>query len=528
MENKEFSNMGLKEELLEMIKAKGFICPTPIQIEAIPWALKGKDIMGQAQTGTGKTAAFGLPILNKIEKGAGLQALVLCPTRELAVQVMREISFLGKKMMIGVVAIYGGQPIERQVYALKKRPEIVVGTPGRILDHLRRNTISFSGVKFLVLDEADEMLDMGFLPDIERILRFCPLERQTFLFSATLSEKVRKLAFRYMQNPKIIVIPSPERTVPMIEQKYYMVKPGFKNEALCAVLDNSQISACLIFCRTKISTSNLAKILRKKGYEAGCLHGDMSQRERDWVMSAFRSRSISILAATDLAARGIDIKHVSHVINYDIPEDPESYVHRIGRTGRAGRKGTAITLVEPEQINRLRAIENYTGKRIKRDILNVNNEKLQEKQLLRMEKLIKDKMTEKSDEMSFVLALKLMKEYRTEDLVKTLLNIIWQEFRLEEIENGAVEELEMVNVEIPWGKVHGADADNIIRFLVDNTALSLNEIGEIEIGKEECYIEVPLSQVDAVYKAMNDFKPGRQRKGNFFKYNSGLPDELCQ
>lgn len=508
MQNKGFSEMGLKSELLAMIEAKGFMHPTPIQIEAIPWALAGEDIMGQAQTGTGKTAAFGLPILNRIEKGQGLQALILCPTRELAVQVMKEISFLGSRLNINVLAVYGGQSVERQIYALKQKPEIVVGTPGRLLDHLQRRTLSLKEVKFLVLDEADEMLDMGFLPDIERIMKFCPDSRQTFLFSATLDDKVRRLALRYMHNPRFIVIPSPERTVPVIEQKYYVVKPGLKNEFLCWILDSMDMSACLVFCRTKKGASELASILQGKGYAVNCLHGDMSQRERDYVMNSFRQRRIKILTATDLAARGLDIKHVSHIINYDIPEDPENYVHRIGRTGRAGRKGTAITLVEPEQMRQLRAIEGYIGKKIEKGVLPLN-ENIRAEQAKRLEKYIKEKMAEKCSPVCIEMAARLMENNDPEALVRTLLNMIWQEY-YDGNESEDFKSVEMVNVELPWGRKHRIEERFITRFLVENTGLSASEIGEIEIGEEESYAEIPLAYVDAVYKAVEDFQHGKR------------------
>ncbi|SHG39936.1 ATP-dependent RNA helicase DeaD [Thermosyntropha lipolytica DSM 11003] len=508
MENNGFSNMGLKHELLAMIEAKGFKYPTPIQTEAIPWALAGEDIMGQAQTGTGKTAAFGLPILNKVEKGQGLQALILCPTRELAVQITKEISFLGSQLSINVLPVYGGQSIEKQIYALKQNPEIVVGTPGRLLDHLQRRTISLKEIKFLVLDEADEMLDMGFLPDIEKIIGFCPLRRQTFLFSATLDEKVRRLAAKYMHKPRLIVIPSPERTVPVIEQKYYVVKPGWKNEFLCWLLESLDISSSLIFCRTKRGAAELAAVLQSRGYTADCLHGDMSQRERDHVMNAFRRRRIRILTATDLAARGLDIKHVSHVINYDIPEDPENYVHRIGRTGRAGRRGTAITLVEPEQMKWLKAIERYIGRKIEKEHLPLD-EKVREKQLLQLEALVQNKVKEKISPLVEELALRLMKNNQPEDLLKTVLSMLWKDY-YGETEEGREDFAEMVNIALPWGRKHGINVKLIHEFIMDYTGLSSSSIGEIEIGKEETYVEIPLDYVDIVYKAIDSFPVGRR------------------
>lgn len=362
----DFYQMGLKTDLLKMIDEKGYETPTPIQVQTIPLAIAGRDVMGQAQTGTGKTASFGIPILNKVQKGQGLQALVLCPTRELAVQVCEEIASLGKIMRINVLAVYGGQSIELQFRGLHRHPEIVVGTPGRLLDHMRRGSINLASLKYLVLDEADEMLDMGFLPDIEKVLEECPRERQTFLFSATLVEEVRNLARRFMLEPAVVMIEPEEKTIAILEQCYYLVDYRQKVQVLCRILDLEQPQVSLVFCRTKKGADQLARILNRQGYPADALHGDMSQKERDNVMLRFRQGRTKILVATDVAARGLDIEHITHVINFDLPEDLDGYIHRVGRTGRAGRSGIAVSLVEPHQIKLLRSIEHHIGKKMRR------------------------------------------------------------------------------------------------------------------------------------------------------------------
>ncbi|MDR1616377.1 MAG: DEAD/DEAH box helicase, partial [Syntrophomonadaceae bacterium] len=341
-----FEDMDLQQGLLRAISEKGYAEPTPIQELAIPAALAGHDVMGQAQTGTGKTASFGIPILNRIVPGKGLQGLILCPTRELAVQVSEEINSLGIYLSIYTLAVYGGQAITIQFKGLEKNPEIIVATPGRIMDHMNRRSIDLQTLEFIVLDEADEMLDMGFLPDIEKILRNCPKKRQTSLFSATLSERIRNLGKKFMNNPQVFSVSSGECTIAEIQYCFYEVNSQRKLETLCKIIDVKAPASCLIFCRTKRSVGKLAGMLKRYGYSAGALHGDMSQSERDHVMRKFRSNKLSILVATDLAARGLDIDVVSHVINFDLPEAPDIFIHRTGRTGRAGRSGEAITLVD--------------------------------------------------------------------------------------------------------------------------------------------------------------------------------------
>ena len=379
-----FTELGLSQELLKAVEDLGFEEPSPIQVLAIPALLTGKDAVGQAQTGTGKTAAFGLPILEKIASGKSVQALVLCPTRELAIQVSEELSKLAvHKRGVSVLPIYGGQPIERQLRALAKGAQVGVGTPGRVIDHLQRGTLRLNEARIVVLDEADEMLDMGFREDIELILEQSPADCQRVLFSATMPQPIRELSKRFLREPEMLTIAHKMLTVPAIEQVYYEVRPYQKMDALCRVLDSQGFRKALVFCATKRSVDEITVHLQQRGYQADGLHGDMNQTQRDRVMSRFRTDGIEILVATDVAARGIDVDDVDAVINYDIPHDVEGYVHRIGRTGRAGREGKAFTFVTVREQYKIREIIRYTKARIQpgqlptlRDVSNIRTSKL--------------------------------------------------------------------------------------------------------------------------------------------------------
>ncbi len=353
-----FHDLGLGAEILQSIEAMGYEEPTPIQVKTIPVMITGVDVIAQAQTGSGKTAAFGLPIIEGIDTNLrAVQALVLAPTRELAIQVADALMVLGKHRRVETLPIYGGQPYERQFRGLMRGPHIVVGTPGRVMDHMRRDTLKLDSLKYFVLDEADEMLDMGFVEDIEWVLQQAPAERQTALFSATMPPRIADLAGRYMRSPERISVVGREMTAPKTSQYAYEIPRQRKIDALTRILDAEMPSSAMIFCRTKAGVDELGESLLSRGYPVETLHGDLSQAQRDRVMRRFRSGQAEILIATDVAARGLDIKGVSHVFNYDIPESPEAYVHRIGRTGRAGLEGIAITLITPRETRWLRQIE---------------------------------------------------------------------------------------------------------------------------------------------------------------------------
>ncbi len=363
---KSFADLGLSAEVLRGLADLGYEEPTPIQEQTISLLLAGRDVIAQAQTGSGKTAAYGIPMIEKVEPlDRRPQGFVLCPTRELAIQVADAIHAIGKHRGLTVAPVYGGQPIERQFRALQRGVHVVVGTPGRIMDHMRRGTISFDAVKFLVLDEADEMLDMGFIEDIEFILEGVPAERQTALFSATIPPRIAALARRYLRDAERITISRNELTVPKITQTYYEVAGRQKLDALGRILDVEDPGSTILFCRTKRDVDELVQALQGRGYSAEAIHGDITQVQRERTLKRFRDGQTDVLVATDVAARGLDIPAVSHVINYDVPDDPDSYVHRIGRTGRAGREGDAITLVAPRELRQLRFIERVIGQRLK-------------------------------------------------------------------------------------------------------------------------------------------------------------------
>ncbi|MFC4147581.1 DEAD/DEAH box helicase [Micromonospora mangrovi] len=365
-----FADLGLRAELLGALSALGYEEPTPIQREAIPLLLAGRDLLGQAATGTGKTAAFALPLLQRMpdqRSGGDPVSLVLVPTRELAVQVSEAFHRYGKDLGTRVLPIYGGQPIGRQLRALDLGVDVVVATPGRALDHIARGTLRLGSVATVVLDEADEMLDMGFAEDIEAILEHAPQDRQTVLFSATMPSRIDGLARKHLTDPQRIQIER-EQTVageaPRVRQSAYIVARAHKPAALGRVLDVESPTAAIVFCRSREEVDRLTETMNGRGYRAEALHGGMSQEQRDRVMGRLRSGTADLLVATDVAARGLDVEQLSHVVNYDVPSAPESYVHRIGRVGRAGREGVAITLAEPREHRMLKTIERVTGQRI--------------------------------------------------------------------------------------------------------------------------------------------------------------------
>ncbi len=383
-----FYEFGLSEKVVRATTKMGFEEATSIQELAIPIALGGKDIIGQALTGTGKTAAFGIPMIEHIstEKG-NIEGLIIAPTRELAVQVAEEINTIGQYMRIRALPIYGGQDIERQIKALKNKPQIIVATPGRLMDHMRRKLIRLHHVKVVVLDEADEMLNMGFRDDIENILADVPEDRQTMLFSATMPQPIKDLAQKFMRNPEYVSVKSKEMTVPSTNQYYYQVHEKEKFDALCRLLDLHAPESAIIFGRTKRRVDELYDALTKRGYSAEAIHGDLTQARRDSVMKKFKNMSTEILVATDVAARGIDIGSVTHVYNFDIPQDIDSYVHRIGRTGRLGKPGIAATFVSHRELNHLKYIERYIGKKIENKPIPSINEAIKGQQRLAIERL---------------------------------------------------------------------------------------------------------------------------------------------
>lgn len=361
-----FGELGLDKSLLKAVKRSGFEEATPIQAETIPLVLAGNDVIGQAQTGTGKTAAFGLPVLQQLDLDLRqIQAVIISPTRELAIQTQEELFHLGKEKRAKVQVVYGGADIRRQIKQLEQHtPHILVGTPGRLLDHIQRGTINLAHVKHLILDEADEMLDMGFLDDIEKIIQAVPAERQTLLFSATMPKEILKIGEKFMVNPQIVKIKAKELTTDLVDQYFVKTKEFEKFDIMTRLIDVQAPELTIVFGRTKRRVDELSRGLEARGYNAAGIHGDLTQQRRMNVLRKFKNGDLDILVATDVAARGLDISGVTHVYNYDIPQDPESYVHRIGRTGRAGQNGISVTFVTPNEIGYMRTIEQLTKKKM--------------------------------------------------------------------------------------------------------------------------------------------------------------------
>ena len=360
-----FDGLRLSPAMRHTVAELGFEAPTPIQAGAIPPALAGRDVIGQAHTGSGKTAAFGIPIIERLDPAAGfVQALVLCPTRELAVQVYDQLTRLASRHEVRSLAVYGGDSIGRQMQELRRGVHIIVATPGRLRDHLQRRSMSLDNVRWAILDEADRMLDMGFAPDVERILRECPAERQTMLFSATMPQWVRRIAARHMRDPVTIEISARPEIVAGVRQLYVQTTWADKTDALARILDQPDVTMALIFVETKRTADVLQAQLQRRGYQVGLLHGDLTQRDRDRAMRQFGASHVRYLIATNVAARGLDIDDISHVINYDVPVTPDEYLHRVGRTARAGRTGVAVTLITPAEILKLRDVERHARTRI--------------------------------------------------------------------------------------------------------------------------------------------------------------------
>lgn len=519
MEHLRFEDMNISNEICRAVLDMGFEEATPIQSQAIPVILEGKDIIGQSQTGTGKTAAFGIPLLERINpEDRRLQALILCPTRELAIQVSEEFRKLLKyKDNIRVLPIYGGQPIDRQIAALRKGTQVVIGTPGRVMDHMRRRTIKAETVQMMVLDEADEMLDMGFREDIETILVKIPEEHQTLLFSATLSPEILDITKRFQRNPEFIKIVRKELTVPNIEQYYFDVKEKTKLDALCRIIDVYDPKLAMVFCNTKKRVDDLVEMLQGRGYFAEGLHGDLKQAQRDKVMQKFRNGTIEILVATDVAARGIDVDDIDVVFNYDVPQDEEYYVHRIGRTGRAGKAGKAFTFCVGKEIYKLRDIMRYTKTKIQQQKLPTLSDVEEMKTNIYLEK-IKGIIEEGHLTKYIHLVDRLMEEdYTSIDIAAALLKDHLSDVNaddidaLDDINLGGTELYggegeKMVRLFINAGKKSKIRAKDIVGAIANEAGIPGKTLGEIAIFDEYTFVDVPNEFVKDILHGMKHAK----------------------
>ncbi|MGC7869898.1 DEAD/DEAH box helicase [Desulfosporosinus sp. SYSU MS00001] len=455
-----FSDLNLSELVIRSIINMGFEETTPIQEKTIPLVMQDRDLIGQAQTGTGKTAAYGIPLVEKIrEQSDQIHGIVLAPTRELAVQVAEELNKIGQFKGIHALPIYGGQSIDWQIRALKKRPQIIVATPGRLMDHMRRKTIRLNDIKIVVLDEADEMLNMGFLEDIETILKEIPEERQTLLFSATMPRQIQNIAQRFMKEPELIHIKATGVTVSDIEQQYVEVPEKLKFDVLSRLLDIQSPDLSIVFARTKRRVDEISEALNKRGYSAEGIHGDLTQSKRDSVLRQFKDGSIVVLVATDVAARGLDITGVTHVFNFDIPQDTESYVHRVGRTGRAGKTGLAITFVTPREIGMLRLIESVIKRKITRKPVPTIIEAVQGQQRLTMNEILRV-IAEEDIEKYKGIAEELLAENDSVTLLCAALKIITKEPETVEVRLTEAAPIRVRGMENPRGQKNGFNRKN--------------------------------------------------------------------
>ncbi len=521
-----FDGFGLRPELLQALTALGYEEATPIQREAIPVLLEGHDVLGQAATGTGKTAAFALPVLNRLAEGRGDEpaALVLVPTRELAIQVAQAFHRYGRDIGARVLPIYGGQPIGRQLQVLRRGTDVIVATPGRALDHIERGTLNLSGLSTVILDEADEMLDMGFAEDIEAILKETPAERQTVLFSATMPARVDGIAKRHLKKPVRIEmgrVKPIQGEAPLVRQSAYVVARPYKPAALGRILDLEAPAAAIVFCRTREQVDQLTETLNARGYRAEPLHGGMSQDQRDRVMTKLRNATADLLIATDVAARGLDVEHLTHVINYDVPSAAESYVHRIGRVGRAGREGSAITLAEPREHRMLKAIQRETGQRINVEkmptVADLRAKRLELTRAAIQEHLIEDDLdtfrsvvetlTDEFDLMEVALAaVKLAHQsmsggdFDEEEIPESKEDPERAERGRGKPSRGPAQG--MTKLFVGLGRRNGIRPQDIVGAITGESHLKGREIGSIEIADRFSLVEVPEEAAAEVIAAM--------------------------
>ncbi len=491
-----FIDFKISKEILRAIKDMGFEEPTPIQEMAIPPALEGKDVIGRAQTGTGKTVAFGIPVVEHCSTKRIPQAIVLAPTRELAVQIAEELNRVGRYKGIYSLPIYGGQSIDRQIRSLKKGVQIIVGTPGRVIDHLKRRTLSLREINTVVLDEADEMLNMGFINDIEYILKETPSDRQTMLFSATLPPEILRISKRYMRLPVKVSVNTEKMVVSKIKQVFYEVRNSNKITALSRIIDVEDPSLALVFCHTKKEVDEVSSKLKQMGYYAGAIHGDYTQAHRDRIIRQFRTGEIDILVATDVAARGLDISGVSHVINYSIPQNPDSYIHRIGRTGRAGKTGIAITFVTPREYKNLRLIERTARTRILRAELptreDVRRVKLEE---------VKEEITELIEKGEYVDYLQMVDElsesYSLRQIAASAISALY-DYDDDENETDST-----VRLFVTLGKKDNLHVGELIRLITEKAHVNRQSLGKIMMYDAFSFIEVDEEVAPELIRTLN-------------------------
>ena len=516
MNLEKFKDLGLSEEILKELKKKGFEEPTEIQEKIIPILLKEEvDIVGQAQTGTGKTAAFGLPILERISStgSRNVQALILVPTRELAIQVSEELNSFKGKRKLQIIPVYGGQSIIDQIRKLNNGVDIVVGTPGRVNDHLKRKSMILSEVSYVVLDEADEMLNMGFIDEVEEILKKTNPDRKTLLFSATMHESIMKIAKKHMKEFKTIVTKNLQLTADLTDQIYFEVSNSDKVESLSRIIDMEIDFYGLVFCRTKVAVDELVNKLVDRGYDAEGIHGDLSQHQRERTLEKFKKRRTSILVATDVAARGIDVMNLSHVINYSLPQDPEAYVHRIGRTGRAGKKGIAITFISPDEYRKLMFIQKIAKTTIRKekipgasDIIKIKKSRIQAELL----KIIENKTHTEY----LKTAETILKDNDPVEILAAILKYSFQdqlnEKQYKEINEVSINRKGTSRLFVSLGRKDGISPRSLIKMITNETKVRAGSIEDVKVMESFSFLTVPFEDAELILKSFNN-KEGEKK-----------------
>ncbi len=544
----DFTSLNLREELVQTVTALGYTEPTAIQAAMIPVMLTGADVIGQAQTGTGKTAAFALPILQNFQSNRKPQALVLAPTRELALQVAEAMLAYGRLLKVRVLPVYGGQPYAPQISQLKRGVDIVVGTPGRLMDLMERKVLDLSDVKTVVLDEADEMLNMGFIESVEAILSATPNERQTALFSATLPVRIRKLAERFMRDPQAVSVKRETMTVQATEQRYYLVHESDKLNALTNLFEMEPITSALVFARTRAETTRLASELSLRGFPSEALNGDLEQNARERILGRFRANTLKVLVATDVAARGLDIDDISHVINFQLPDDPEVYVHRIGRTGRAGKTGIAMSFFTPREKHRLRDIEGFTKQKLtlaklptQEDIFKRREEQVLEQMKVwlargrskRERAMVEQLAAEGHDVLDIAAAaLKLARAGEKQRPVAEVVAVAETRYEPREREFGrgrsqvrgridassrdsssgrVSHEAGMIRMKMSTGKYHGVRPNDVVGMIAYHADIPGNTIGKIRIEDKHTLVDIPEQFVEKVLAKNGDYRIGKHK-----------------
>lgn len=518
-----FADLGLSAQTIAAVKAKGFEEPTKIQAACIPLLLKDQvDVIGQAQTGTGKTAAFGLPILEIVDPSVKqVQALILAPTRELAVQVSEEINSLKGDRNLEIAAVYGGASMDLQLRKLRRGSHVVVGTPGRILDHLRRGSLKLDQLKFVVLDEADEMLDMGFVEDIEEVLKQTPEDKRMLCFSATMPAPIQRLAEKFMKDPEVVKIKAETLTSNLTDQIYVEVRESDKFEALTRIIDMEESFYGIVFCRTKVQCDEIGRKLMDRGYDAEPLHGDLSQKQRENILHKMRERTISIIVATDVAARGIDISDLTHVINFSLPEDPEAYIHRIGRTGRAGKTGVAITFVGPREFRRFSFIQKVSKSDIRRESVPDARDVIETKRM-RIISQLSAINTDDAEASPFIpIAEQLLEDKSPEVLVAALLDHFYKDeldaSKYQSIATGKQERREreprreenngFTRLFIARGRKDGLDKRVLVNYLIEQVGAEDRDLQDVTVREEFSFVSAPLQVAERILQTFGESGP---------------------